>query len=278
MLHGEIPCNLVLLSSFALTLFIDFYHSSKKQISITPMKWKRGIQYFFQQLLGDDHYLFLTAIFQWVLLRHLKPDHELDGFLQKIQGKGFIIDAGANLGITSLIMAMKKPDCTIIAFEPVVANHGCLCKMVRLFSKGNILIYRAALSDHSGQLKMIQPVQQGVKMHGLSHVADDAENKDACFSVPSWRLMDVPEMKLPVSCVGIKIDVENFEWQVIQGAREVISACRPVIYCEIWNNKNKERTFELMQQLQYAPFVLLQDKWIPYLDQEALNYCFMPEL
>jgi FkbM family methyltransferase len=241
------------------------------------MRWKRGIQYFFQQLLGTDGYLLFTAIFQWCFLRYLKLDRELDGFLQRIQGKGIIIDAGANLGITSLIMAMKKPDCTIISFEPVLANHRCLSKMVRLFSKGNILIYRAALSDHSGNLKMIQPVQQGVKMHGLSHVADDSENKDACFSVPSLRLMDVTELKLPVSCVGIKIDVENFEWQVIQGGRDVISASRPVIYCEIWNNEKKERTLELLRQLHYSPYVFSHGKWIPYLDQEALNFCFLPE-
>ncbi len=241
------------------------------------MRGKRGIQYFFQQLLGTDGYLLFTAIFQWCFLRYLKPDRELDGFLQRIQRKGIIIDAGANLGITSLLMALKKPDCTIIAFEPVEANHRCLSRMVRFFSKGNVRIHPSALSDRSGKLMMTQPVLQGVKMHGLSHITDGSEGSVACFTVPSCSLDDLPELKSSDSCVGIKIDVENFEWQVIQGGRDVISASRPVIYCEIWNNEKKERTLELLRQLHYSPYVFSHGKWIPYLDQEALNFCFLPE-
>lgn len=241
------------------------------------MQRKREIQYFFQQLLGTDHYLFLTALYQWYVVRYFRPDKELDFFLEKISSEGVIIDVGANLGITSLLMEKKRPDCTIISFEPVTANLRCCKKMIRLFGKGRIHVHEKALSDSFGQLRMVQPTEKGVRMHGLSRVIDNDSQGNETFTVPATCLNDLPELQSPVNWVGLKIDVENFEWHVLRGGVEVIRKFRPLIYCEIWDIPEKERTLQLIREMGYSPFVWKKNKLEPYKAQTALNFYFLPD-
>lgn len=241
------------------------------------MKWKREIQYFFQQMLGTEKYLLLTGLYQWYFIRYIRPDRELEFFLQKLSSGGIIIDAGANLGITSLLMEKKRPDCTIISFEPVPANFRCCQKMIRLFGQGRIQIHETALSDRSGQLKMIQPTEQGVIMHGLSRVIDNGSPVNEALTVPATCLNELPELQSQVNWVGLKIDVENFEWHVLRGGVEVIRKFRPFIYCEIWDIPEKERTLQLIREMGYSPFVWKKNMLEPYKAQPALNFFFLPD-
>lgn len=241
------------------------------------MLWKRAIQYLFQQLLGTDHYLFLTGLYQWCIARHIRPDREIELFLQQITAGGIIIDAGANLGITSLLMEQKRPDCTIISFEPVPANFRCCQKMIRLFGKGRIQLHESALSNSSGQLRIIQPTEDGVIMHGLSRVIDNDSQGNETFIVPATCLNELPELQSPVNWVGLKIDVENFEWHVLRGGVEVIKKFRPVIYCEIWDTPYKDQTLQLLRSLGYSVFVWKVNRLESYKEQPALNFFLLPD-
>jgi FkbM family methyltransferase len=241
------------------------------------MKLKRTIQYFFQQLLGIDQYLFLTALFQWYFIRIFFPDRELNFFIEHLKHTGIVVDAGANLGITSLMIARQRPNCTILAFEPVPSNIRCLKRMVRLFSPGNIKIYESALANCSGQLLMSQPVEQRVLMHGLSRVVETPDFNQKAFDVPALSLDDIPELQHAGSFVGMKMDVENFEWYVFQGGVEVIRASRPIIYCEIWGTVRRNLTLQLMLQLGYSAYIFKGKKLESFQEQQALNFFLLPD-
>jgi hypothetical protein len=71
------------------------------------MQWKRAIQYFFQQLLGTDHYLFLTALYQWYVVRYFRPDKELDFFLQNISSGGVISKLPPFIKLQGKALAIK---------------------------------------------------------------------------------------------------------------------------------------------------------------------------
>jgi FkbM family methyltransferase len=174
-------------------------------------------------------------------------------------------------------MENKRPDCTIISFEPVPANLRCCKKMIRLFGKGRIHVHEKALSDSSGHLRMVQPTEKGVKMHGLSRVIDIDSQGNETFTVPATCLNNLPELQSPVNWVGLKIDVENFEWHVLRGGVEVIRKFRPFIYCEIWDIPEKERTLQLIREMGYSPFVWEKNKLEPYKAQTALNFYFLPD-
>jgi hypothetical protein len=227
---------------------LKFFYSAEVIIFL-----KRIIQYTCQRLLGVDRFLLLTALFQWYIIRIFRPDRELRFFIDQMPTQGIIVDAGANLGITSLIMARLRPECQIIAFEPVPANLRCLKKMVKWL------------------------VEKRVQMHGLSRVVETPESEYLVFDVSAQCLNDIPELQPPARWIGIKIDVENFEWYVLQGGVEVISAARPIIFCEIWDTIRRDLTLQLLGQLNYSPYLLNQNKLELFTGQPALNFFLIPE-
>jgi FkbM family methyltransferase len=134
-----------------------------------------------------------------------------------------IIDVGANLGTTVLPLARATgPTGQVIAFEPQPLMAQCLCATLTLNELFNVRLITAALSNRSGWGHIPAPVIAAGGNYGA--MALGAEG----MHVPVLRLDD---LELP-SCALIKIDVEGFEWPVIQGAMHHLIALRPVIYLE----------------------------------------------
>jgi FkbM family methyltransferase len=238
---------------------------------------KRKIQFFLQNLLGIQRYLFWLASFQVWKGRWLYADKEFHYFIQLLPEKGMVADIGANLGVTSVQIATEKPGCTIIAFEPIPANFNCCKKIVQKYGSSQIHLYQLALADCPGQLIMTQPTDKGVLMHGLSRVVEIPENTPNCIDVRALSLDEIPEFQPPHQLVAIKIDVENFEWYVLQGGAEVIKANQPVIFCEVWDTVRRELTFSLMGQLGYEIFIFNGQVLEPFRNQRALNFFFLPK-
>jgi hypothetical protein len=101
-------------------------------------------------------------------------------------------------------------------------------------------------------------------MQGLEHIIYKSItefNDGITFSVPQYRLDDIPELQ-NLSIDAIKIDVENFEYQVFLGAKHLIIQHKPIIYCELWNNENRVKCLELMKEWGYSIFVLQENKLV----------------
>ena len=237
---------------------------------------KRKIQFLLQSILGIDRYLFWLANFQVFIGRWISVDKEFQYFIQLIPDKGMVADVGANLGVTCVYISREKPGCSVVAFEPIPANFNCCKKIIEKYGSPQIHVYELALADCPGQLLMTQPTEQGVVMHGLSRVVETPENTPLYIDVRALCLDELPECQPPHQLVAIKIDVENFEWYVLQGGVEVIKANRPIIFCEVWDTIRRELTFSLVQQLGYEVFVFNGKTLDPYQHQPALNFFFLP--
>jgi FkbM family methyltransferase len=68
---------------------------------------------------------------------------------------GVIIDAGANIGLTSVFYANKYPQATIIAIEPERSNFEILRQNTALYP--NIIALRAALWNEDRELNIVDP-------------------------------------------------------------------------------------------------------------------------
>jgi FkbM family methyltransferase len=66
-----------------------------------------------------------------------------------------IIDAGANIGLASVLFATRYPRARIIAIEPDPANFAMLERNIRAFP--NVTAVRAALWSRSGPLQVANP-------------------------------------------------------------------------------------------------------------------------
>jgi hypothetical protein len=125
---------------------------------------------------------------------------------------------------------------------------------------------------------MVHPVVSALKMPGFAHFFYESNtdfNYGIRFSVAKKRLDDMDELKI-IPIKAIKIDVENFEYQVFLGSVQLILRNRPVIYCELWDNENRYNCFNFFREIGYDIKVLKNGKLIPFRkeEHETQNFFF----
>ena len=244
---------------------------------------KTFIKYILQKLMGLNTYLYVFALFVIVKLHWDKKEKDFFHFLKLFGDGGIILDLGANIGATSYHFARKFPKSTIFSFEPLKVNMDILRKIKLKFGLSNIREYEMAVGDKNGTAEMVMPVISDVKMHGLSHIIDEGnnlENDGIRYKVQIICIDDLAALKDPSNRVtAIKIDVENFEYYALKGAEKVIGMHRPVIYCELWENDNRKKCIELLNNLKYSAFILRKNDLVLYdkAKNEKHNFFFLPD-
>jgi len=177
-----------------------------------------------------------------------------------------IIDIGANIGNHSIFFA-KFLDCKIVhSFEPVLSNFELLKKNMFCVNNKSIL-YNIALSN---------------KIDTMDLYNSQINNKGG-FSLHKYNNSFLVESKINVNTLDsfnlnnitlIKIDVENHENEVLEGSKETIKRCKPIIFIEnlyhgfpnICTNPNPhEKIFNELGYKRIKTNILngYMDLWIP---------------
>jgi FkbM family methyltransferase len=186
-------------------------------------------------------------------------------FLSMLEdGKGDVLDIGANLGIMTVHLAKKLPNTTIHAIEPLPDNISVLKRIIQHFGLKKIKIHEVAVGETEGKVDMILPHQGKTKMQGLSHVKHE--------SITEWN--EGEEFQVPVNTLdnllngnsiqGIKIDVENFEFYALKGGKRILENNHPIIYAELWDNENRQNCLEYLKGMNYNPHVVMNDKLVSF--------------
>jgi FkbM family methyltransferase len=236
-----------------------------------------------QSLLGFNNYLFIFSIFTIYTLRWKKNEGDFLHFLKIIPEKSTILDIGANIGIMTVHFARKYRKSVIYAFEPIPHNIRALKRIIKFFRLKNVKVIETALGNEDGTISMVMPVIKSVKMQGLSHVVHESIpelNEGDKFITPIHKIDSYTELHnecLPVA--AIKIDVENFEYFVLEGARRLIEKSRPLIYAELWDTENRKKCFKLLAAYNYSVMVLNKTRLVPFDENihKMENFFFIPE-
>jgi FkbM family methyltransferase len=192
-------------------------------------------------------------------------------------GNTVILDIGANIGVMSAYMAMIRKGAQVFSFEPIPDNQATLEKVIRWYKLNNIKLYKTALGEQAGAIKMVVPVTGKAQMQGLSHVVESGrEEAGTTFTVPVERLDAIQDLYGAVHISAIKIDVENYEYYVLKGARDLLVKHRPIVFCELWNDQRRIACMEFMQELNYRVMVYQDHALIPFTGQDAMNFFFIP--
>ena len=145
--------------------------------------------------------------------------------------RGIALDVGANYGHYSYVLS--KLYSKVIAFEPNSSAAACLaawkCAKVELVHVG--------LSSQEGEATLYIPVTNGFQMSGWGSLDRDncSTAVDAVNLTVRLRTLDSFAFK----DVGfIKIDVEGHELEVLKGAAETITACKPHLLIEVRQNES----------------------------------------
>ncbi len=233
-----------------------------------------------QKVLGFDNYLFVFSIFSIYRLRCGLLERGFLQFVKLIPDNGIILDLGANIGIMTTYMATYRSNAKVFSFEPIPQNIATLKRIIKLFDLKNVEIFGVALGDSNGEVRMVMPVINDVRMQGLCHVANDTTGVDdgMLYSVPLKRLDDMPELNtIGMKISAIKIDVENFEYCVLSGAKNLLTRHRPVIYSELWENEVRTKTISMLSDIGYEVRIAEGDKLVPYTSQKGINFVFLPK-
>ncbi|WP_263141475.1 FkbM family methyltransferase [Pseudomonas sp. RIT-PI-AD] len=131
------------------------------------------------------------------------------------------VDVGANIGLTSLLIARLAPLRTLIAIEPVPAAYACL---EHNLARENVELLNVAAGRERGSVSMY--VDQ--RNLATSFIAD--VGTDGAYAIPVMTLDEI----LGERDVGfVKIDVEGFELEVLAGAHATLERCRPLVMLEM---------------------------------------------
>jgi FkbM family methyltransferase len=241
---------------------------------------KRRVQALLQRALGFERYLFVFACFKIFALRWegARKEGDFRHFLRMLPREGAVLDIGANVGIMTCWLARQLRQGQVYAVEPVPENLQALRRVVRFFGLSNVRVFPYALGAEAGSAEILMPVLNGARMQGLSHVRHESIEGFGGGSSYAVRLIRLDDLELPLPLAGIKLDVENFEYFVLQGGKRRINQDKPLIYCELWDNENRSRCLELVRGWGYQVAVLEGGSLRPFepARHRQQNFFFLP--
>ncbi len=226
--------------------------------------------------MGFRTYLYVFAIFKIRTLRSDSNEKDFFHFLTLLEdGKGAVLDVGANIGIMTVHLAQNLPNSTIHAFEPIPDNLSVLKKIIAKYHLKKIKIYETAVGETEGKVQMILPHQGKTKMQGLSHIKHESItdwNEGEEYSV---ALNTLDNLLNGEAIQGIKIDIENFEYFALKGGKRIIESNHPIIYAELWDNENRINCFNLLSDLNYRALVVVNDELVSFDSHKHDNQNFI---
>ena len=165
------------------------------------------------------------------------------------------IDVGANIGFYSLLMSPEVR--RVHAFEPDPRNLRPLRANAERAANVDVIAQAAAASEG----ERLFDVSGG---HELNHLASADAPGEGLLPVAATTL-DACRAALPsgVRVVAVKIDVEGFECEVLDGARELTRRDRPVFLIEFSTGESATNTPErlegFLQANDYALYAVVRD-------------------
>lgn len=179
---------------------------------------------------------------------------ETSALLDRLVGDDQVFfDIGANWGWYSVLVASRPGFAGVVhAFEPFPTTYADLAQVVEQAGlAGTVRCHDVALADRAGEISM--GFSDGVQS-GLARLGEAGG--------VSVRMVRLDDMDLPRPDV-IKIDAEDHELEVLQGAAATIAAARPVIVFENWLHREKtELTLAPMRFLAERGYTFLVPGWV----------------
>ncbi len=181
------------------------------------------------------------------------------GSIRPLSESYVALDIGANDGTSIRMIKQYIPTAKIVAFDPVASPSfditGIDFRELALGSKpGNFEIFTPIVKNH--RLTQYSSFQKSKMLNQLVHDLGISENQ---VRVDSRNVKVVELDSLELEVFFMKVDVEGFELDVLEGARGTISNFLPAILIEIQSESTFERVKDFLGELGYFS-VLVEPK------------------
>ena len=185
-------------------------------------------------------------------------ENGLPWFLNSItSGDGIAVDVGANAGYYT--MPLSRHFTEVYAFEPVPQIYKKLCRNIEINQIKNVKTFSTAVGAVDETLPyFVQSVVDGDRNinTGLSSLTKRENFKTKEITINVNRL---DSLFLEEKISLLKVDVEGHEYQVFQGAEQIIVKQLPVIIWEASFNISKvntQQSFDFLSSIGYQHFLI----------------------
>ena len=150
-------------------------------------------------------------------------------YVQKIMKPGWtVIEIGANIGYYAMMEARLVR--WVYAIEPGPSNYQQLIANVHLNGYSNIDLHQLAIGDHNGEVGF-----EIAKACNWSRIA--MSNETATVKVQIQTLDSFIKEHKIAHVDYLRMDVEGYEFAIIQGARKTIERDRPDMFIEVHRDR-----------------------------------------
>ena len=170
-------------------------------------------------------------------------------FGQIVRSGMTVIEAGANIGAHTVMLARRCSPGLLYAFEPQQRVFQLLCANLVINQISNVRAYPEGAGAAAGTA-FTPPIDYGsdANFGNISLSQDSAGNGGQMT-----RVTPIDALGL-AACDFIKIDVEGWELAVLDGARQTIARCRPLIHVENDRADHQAALIGLLDELGYVQY------------------------
>ena len=243
--------------------------------------WRNDPRFFsFEERL--KHTIFPPKLYlrNLVYRRLRRGEQELHLLKSLVKPGSIAIDIGANKGLYSFLLSRIAD--TVKAFEPNPKMYSLLSRAV----PDNVETFEVALSNESGEGELMIPIHRNGRYSNQGGTLQALKKFDG-KTIAKWPIWRERLDKYGFEGISfIKIDVEGFELEVLDGAKTTIAREKPNLLIEIDPNQNGislKEALKYIQELGYKTFVADGAGMVPLssfrdtLDSNS-NYIFLPNL
>jgi FkbM family methyltransferase len=184
---------------------------------------------------------------------------ELDFFDRILTETSNVIDVGANIGTHTVYFSKKCNKGNVIAIEPQIYIFEMLAANILINGCYNTIPVNAGAASEPGVIKMvnINPFEGEKINYGEFKI-----NSNAGGGVPTNLIVldsyaDLDQFTL------IKLDVEGYEVDVLNGATKLLEKHKPFLYIEFNNKGGNDPLLEKIYELDYIPYWHIYTKHNP---------------
>ena len=161
------------------------------------------------------------------LILGLKHDDVVTQEIQKIPAGKSYVDVGANIGY--FVLEAGKRGVPVFAFEPSPREVVRMKRNIALNAFEHIKVFEAGISNAVEKLDLKLGMEYNPGQNSVLDVSKSVDSVSCAFA-PLSHFLSPDELKN----VGlIKIDVEGFEYEVLQGMEDVLSSLHCPVVIEI---------------------------------------------
>lgn len=203
---------------------------------------REGVKYKVDLSQVVDHYLYYGY-----------DESSFDSVLKELKDASVIFDIGANIGTTALYFASMNPKANIFAFEPHPDTFKRIEENIKLNPFSNVSLNNLGLGESKQTLKLYEVNENNAGMNRILSEEKELPYKEIKIN----SLDDFCEEKAVTNIDFVKIDVEGYEYAVLEGGASMFKKSKPILVIELddlnlrENNKSAKQLIDLLFSFGY---------------------------